>query len=218
MPPVEFVRTHLDKLTSNSLLQAHGLPAPQTKPLSEHQRHISFPCIVKPRCGRGSRDVAVVYSEQELQAHVLLSRRRPEDFIVQERLLGQEYTVMMSADQTGRLFAVVPVLVGIKKGITLSARTDHDDAVIAACVAIHTAYPVPGCYNIQLVKAESGEVKPFEINPRISSTVMMRNKIGFKDLLWWLKAHLKLSLGKPQQVKVGTKIFRMSSEYIFSPE
>ncbi len=178
LPPVEFIRTHLDKLTSNSLLQAHRLPAPQTKPLSEHQRRISFPCIVKPRCGRGSRDVAVVYSEQELQAHVVLSRRLPEDFIVQELLRGLEYTVMMSADRTGRLFAVVPVLVGIKKGITLRARTDRDAAVIAACVAIHAANPVPGCYNIQLVKTESGEVKPFEINPRISTTACLAVAAG----------------------------------------
>jgi carbamoyl-phosphate synthase large subunit len=178
LPPMEFVRTHLDKLTSNSLLQAYGLPAPQTKTLSEHQHHISFPCIVKPRCGRGSRDVAVVYSEQELQAHVVLSRRLPEDFIVQELLQGQEYTIMLSADRTGRLFAVVPVLVGIKKGITLRARTDRDDVVIAACVAIHAANPVPGCYNIQLVKTESGEVKPFEINPRVSTTACLAVAAG----------------------------------------
>lgn len=100
VPPAEFIMAHLDKLKSNSLLLAYGLPVPKTEPLPEHQE-VSYPCIVKPRQGRGSRGVAIVHSEQELQAHVVLSRRRPDDFIVQELLLGQEYTVMIAADRAG---------------------------------------------------------------------------------------------------------------------
>ena len=169
LPSAEFIKTHLDKLKSNSLLLSYGLPAPKTEPLPGHQ-WVPYPCIVKPRQGRGSRGVAIVHSEQELQAHIVLSRRRSEDFIVQELLVGQEYTVMMAADRTGQLCAVVPVKVGIKKGITLRAETDRDERVIDACIAIHAADPVPGCYNIQLVKTETGDAKPFEINPRISTT------------------------------------------------
>lgn len=177
VPPAEFIMAHLDKLKSNSLLLAYGLPVPKTEPLPEHQE-VSYPCIVKPRQGRGSRGVAIVHSEQELQAHVVLSRRRPDDFIVQELLLGQEYTVMIAADRAGELCAVVPVRVEIKKGITLRAETDRDERVIAACVAIHAAQPVSGCYNIQLMKAEAGDVKPFEINPRISTTACLALAAG----------------------------------------
>lgn len=177
LPPLAFIKTHLDKQASNSLLHQQGLPVPRTHTLSDHEG-IPFPCIVKPRQGRGSRGVAIVHSEQELQAHVLLSRRRPEEFIVQELLAGQEYTVMMAADPAGQLRAVVPVKVGIKRGITLRAETDCDERVIAACAAIHAAQPVPGCYNIQLVKTEAGDVKPFEINPRISTTACLALAAG----------------------------------------
>lgn len=177
LPSVTFVRAHLDKLASNSLLQEYGLPVPWTEPLSE-RLHIPFPCIVKPRQGRGSRGVAIVHSKEELDAHVLLSCRRPDEFIVQELLQGQEYTVMMAADRTGHLCAVVPVKIGIKRGITLRAETEADAGVIAACAAIHAADPVPGCYNIQLVKSASGGVKPFEINPRISTTACLALAAG----------------------------------------
>jgi carbamoyl-phosphate synthase large subunit len=71
--------------------------------------------------------------------------------------------------------------------------------------------------NVQLKLTDIGP-KIFEINPRISSTVMMRNKIGFKDCLWWIKSKLKLPLDKPEEIKVGTKIFRMANEYVFTPE
>ena len=183
LPPTEFVEAHLDKLTSQRLLKAHGVPVPDTEPLLERRR-VPFPCVVKPRRGRGSRHVATVRSEAELQAHVVLSRRPPEDFIAQELLQGQEFTVTMVADGSGRLRAVVPVKVGIKRGITLRAETDRNDTVMAACAAIHAASPVSGCFNIQLVKTEGGEVRPFEVNPRISTTACLALAAGvdFIDL------------------------------------
>lgn len=177
LPPADFIDTHLDKFTSNAFLAANGLPAPLTERLLE-RRLLSYPCIVKPRHGRGSRDVTIARSEQEMHAHVLLSRRPPEDFILQELLQGQEYTVMVAADRTGRLGAVVPVRVGIKRGITLRASTDSDEQIIAACTAIHEANPVPACYNIQLMKTVDGCVKPFEINPRISTTTCLAVAAG----------------------------------------
>ena len=183
LPPLSFVQTHLDKLSTAELLQSHGLSTPATESLS-HRRRVTFPCILKPRCGRGSRNVAVVRSEAELRAHVATSRRPEGDFIVQELLLGQEYTVMMAADRSGILRAVVPVRVDLKRGITLRAETDRDEAVVEGCRAIHEADPVPGCYNIQLFKSPDGTVKPCEINPRISTTACLAVAAGvdFVDL------------------------------------
>jgi carbamoyl-phosphate synthase large subunit len=171
LPPEHFVARHLDKLVSNQFLHQAGLPAPET--VAADQGRIGFPCIVKPRSGRGSRNVATVNSEAELQAQITLARQAPEDFVVQELVTGQEFTVMVAADQAGELRAIVPVLVERKRGITLRAATLHDKDVIEACRAIHAADPVPGCYNIQLIKAVDGSAKPFEINPRISTTACL---------------------------------------------
>ena len=183
LPPTEFVAAHLDKLTSLALLKAAGGPVPATEALRDRQ-HVGFPCVVKPRQGRGSRDVAIVNSEEELRAHVVHCRRPPEDFIVQERLQGQEYTVTMVADRSGVLRAVVPVKVGIKRGVTLRAETDRDEIVTAACARIHAARPVAGCFNIQLVRTDAGDIQPFEINPRISTTTCLALAAGvdFIDL------------------------------------
>ncbi|MFC4313399.1 ATP-grasp domain-containing protein [Steroidobacter flavus] len=187
LPPVEFIETHLDKLASNSALRAADLPAPLTEQIGQRSK-IKFPCIAKPRSGRGSRGVAIVRSEEELSAHIVISRRPAEDFILQELLEGQEYTVMMSADRNGILRAVVPVRVGVKRGITLRAQTDNDAAVVAACRAIHDSAPVPGCYNIQLIKDANGAVKPFEINPRISTTACLALAAGVDFVAAYLSA------------------------------
>ena len=171
LPPLHFVERHLDKLSSNQSLHQARLPAPQSIPAE--QGRANFPCIIKPITGRGSRNVAIVYSEEELQAQVTISRQPLKDFLIQELLLGDEYTVMMAADASGKLRAVVPVLVERKRGITLRAMTLHDRDVIEACRLIHEADPVCGCYNIQLIKTDDGSVKPFEINPRISTTACL---------------------------------------------
>jgi carbamoyl-phosphate synthase large subunit len=171
LPPERFVLRHLDKLTSNQFLQNYGLPAPKT--VSATDSRLDFPCVLKPRLGRGSRHVFTTYSEVELQAQIISARKEPHDFVLQELIIGDEFTVMMAADRNGILRAVVPVLVASKRGITIRAKTVHDNTVVAACQAIHDADPVSGCYNVQLIKTPAGQVIPFEINPRISTTACL---------------------------------------------
>lgn len=183
LPPTAFVESHLDKLASHSLLRSFGTPVPDTEWLPSRQR-VVFPCVVKPRRGRGSRGVATVTSEEELRAHLVACRRQADEFIAQELLLGQEYTVTMVADRAGVLRAIVPVKVALKRGITLRAETNCDALVTQACAAIHAASPVPGCFNIQLIKGAAGDVRPFEVNPRVSTTTCLALAAGvnFIDL------------------------------------
>lgn len=172
LPSTDFIDTHLDKQRSIQLLQENGLPTPLTTAL-QNVSSIGFPCIIKPRTGRGSQDVRIVYSKDDLAAHLTLARRPPESFIAQQLLLGQEYTVMVSANSHGALRAVVPVKVDIKRGITIRAETEKNNTVIEACTAIHNSSPVSGCYNIQLMLTPDGTALPFEINPRISTTTCL---------------------------------------------
>lgn len=176
LPPERFVERHLDKLVSNQFLRHAGLQAPKT--VAVDQGRLDFPCIIKPRFGRGSRNVAIVSSEKELQAQITLARKKPKDFVVQEKLEGTEYTVMMASDRNGELRGVVPVLLQLKRGITLRGVTKYDQDIIHACQAIHASDPIPGCYNIQLIKDTNNLIMPFEINPRISTTACLGYAAG----------------------------------------
>ena len=86
----------------------------------------------------------------------------------------------------GRLRAVVPVKVDSKRGITIRAETCADAKVIEVCIAIHAAVPAAGCYNIQLIKTETGEVLPFEINPRVSTTLCLVVAAGVDPIAIYL--------------------------------
>lgn len=168
LPSKKFIEMHLNKLSSNQFLINNNLPAP--KFIRADKGILEFPCIIKPIEGRGSRNVFLAQNEEEVNAQITLSRKKADQFIIQEFIQGQEYTVNISADKNGKILGIIPILVNFKKGITISANLSHDKEVIDACENIHNAHPVEGCYNIQLIKDENNIIKPFEINPRISTT------------------------------------------------
>ncbi len=170
LPDYEFVDVMLDKLSMIMKLAKKNIPIPLTFSLDDDFSGISFPCISKPRKGRGSRDVVVLNAREEAQALKMTLGPSANDFIVQNKIEGQEYTVQMAANSNGVLSAVVPVKVAVKRGITIVAEVEAEPKVIEACKIIHAACPTKGCYNIQLILTEDGKVMPFEINPRVSTT------------------------------------------------
>lgn len=177
LPSEAFVRTHLDKYSSMRSMQNNNLPVAATVlPAGEHG--ISYPCIIKPRKGRGSRGVAIVNSAEEMNAHILLSKMQAHEFIMQELLVGKEYTVMVLSNKDANLRAVVPVRVDVKKGITVRAEIEDCKPIIDYCVKLHACYAESGYYNVQLIITDYGEIKTFEVNPRISTTACLGYAAG----------------------------------------
>jgi len=168
MPQRDYVQIMLDKLAMARALAENGVDAPRTVTL-DRAAEIGFPCIVKPRHGRGSRNVQVVAGAEQLRAYLTLNGGSAEDYVAQELLGGQEYTVLVAADRAGELRAVVPIRVDVKRGITIRAETEKEPSVIGYCKALHAAIPTTGPYNVQLM-LDGGRARAFEINPRISTT------------------------------------------------
>ena len=71
----------------------------------------------------------------------------------------------------------------------------------------------PGLFNIQLRLTDQGP-KLFEINPRLSGTLVFRDKLGFHDLRWWLSECLDIGLSEYKTVPEGKRIYRGSIEYV----
>lgn len=206
VPEPDYVATMLDKQATATALSEHGLPAPCTRPL-EKAHEVGFPSLAKPRFGRGSRGVRIIENREQAAA---LARLENEEFVAQELLTGQEYTVMLAADRERRLCAVVPVKVLVKRGITLRAETEDQPAVVAACRAIHEAIPAAGCYNVQLMLTEEGQVMPFEINPRISTTFCLALAAGIDPV----SIYFNNKGGDYQPFTVGLRLSRTWNNHI----
>ncbi len=178
LPEADFVASMLDKLEFAERLQSSNVPVPRTVRLDRAEEWSSFPCIVKPRHGRGSRGVSVVTDEAALRAMIMGMGAAAHGNVVQEHIPGQEYSVQMIAGPEGGLRAAVPARILLKRGITISAVTDVDDVVMQACLAQHRALPATGVYNIQGIRTDDGRFLPFEVNPRVSTTLCLAVAAG----------------------------------------
>ncbi len=205
LPKADYVEVMLDKLHMVRALSAKKIQVPFTKTLADDFGGFSFPCISKPRCGRGSRDVRELSSISEAISLKTALGPFARQMLMQEKIKGTEYTVQMIADAHGRLCAVVPVRVGMKRGITLRAETEAEPRVAEACCAVHQAISAEGCYNIQLMLTPKGDIFPFEINPRVSTTLCLVVASGIDPIAIFLKENHPKEL---RQFNSGIKLSR----------
>jgi len=173
------VKAGLDKLETMDALIGLGIPVPWTRPVSDG-RPAAYPCILKNRTGSGSRAVFTVADDEEAD---YLVKRHP-DAIFQELLGTAEREVTCAVYR--RLDGTVSSLLMLRRltgGFTGWAKIIRDEETNRMCEAIANGLDLRGSMNVQLRLTDKGP-RVFEINPRFSSTVLMRHRLGYTDVLW----------------------------------
>lgn len=175
------VAAGLDKLETIRALAGLGISVPWTLPVSDG-RPISYPCILKSRFGSGSRAVFTVASDEDVD---YLVKRYP-NAIFQEMLepADREITCAVYRRRDGEVASLL-MLRRLTGGFTSWAKVIEDEATSSMCQMIAEGLDLRGSMNIQLRLTDEGP-RVFEINPRFSSTVLMRHRIGYSDVLWAL--------------------------------
>ena len=157
-------------VVADTALVREELAGQDTEPVEgrsvdEIARSLPGPWIVKPRFGRGSRDVHAVDDVTEL---AWACRRVPQP-IVQRRVGGREFTVDVLTDRDGRVAGAVPRWrIETKAGISTKGETFRDSAVLDATRATIEALGLDGVANVQGFVTEEDDVVIIEVNPRFS--------------------------------------------------
>jgi carbamoyl-phosphate synthase large subunit len=171
----------VDKHATVEALRQLGLPAPWTVRADQAPPE-SFPCILKDRFGSGSRSVVIVRNPREAED---MARAR-RDALFQELLEPADREVTCAVYRTrDRRVGVVQMLRRLAGGLTGWARVISDEAVKRTCEVLAEGLELQGSMNVQMRLTDKGP-RVFEINPRFSSTVLMRHKLGFTDVAWSL--------------------------------
>jgi carbamoyl-phosphate synthase large subunit len=175
------VSVGLDKFLTINSLQKMGLPVPWTFAASDRLPS-EFPCIFKSRYGAGSLNVFTVENIKDAE---YLSQKY-SDAIFQEMLepSNQEITCAVYRNKNSDVASLL-MLRRLERGVTNWAKVIEDDATSQMCKKIAQSLNLYGSMNVQLRLTDLGP-RVFEINPRFSSTILMRHRIGFCDLLWSL--------------------------------
>ncbi len=180
-PTLEFCELVLDKWTMAQALTRHGLAVAPSY-LASDAGGASYPAIIKPRQGRGSRGLAFLEKPADL-AHYLAAAAKPaEHYLVQDRLFGPEFTTSVVVALDGTLLSIVPKEATDKRGITQVGITRAVPAIDELCKSIATALDPRGPFNVQLILGEDGVPRVIEINPRYSTTMALTLAAGVNEV------------------------------------
>jgi carbamoyl-phosphate synthase large subunit len=153
----------VDKWLFYQLMTEHGVPVPATSQWTV--REVPGPWIVKPRFGRGSRDVYEAANASDL-AYALCHTPEP---LVQTKVAGREFTVDTLSGDDGRLHGAVPRWrVETKAGISTKGLTFNQPELVGKIAGLLAVLRLAGPACVQGFLAEDGEVVFTEVNPRFS--------------------------------------------------
>jgi len=158
-----------------------GQNPPKTLIYDNSAKIENFPVIVKPNFGRGSKNIFFCESQAEVHASALFTK----DPIVQEFIPSEDTEYTCGVYKKEKTIKIIILRRYLSGGLTSWAEVVADEEIYRTCYQVAEMLELDGSINIQLRKNVS-RVAIFEINPRFSSTILMRHKVGFQDLLWCL--------------------------------
>ena len=140
--------------------------------LHNNQRDI-FPVIVKPIYGQGSEEVVLVSNKEELK-----KKAYNEDFLIQERTEGVEYTVDCFTDKNGNLLLCVPrIRASVLGAHAVAAKIQLNKEIYEIALRINANLKIYGPWNFQLFQTKNGYAV-HDINPRIASGIIFSLEAG----------------------------------------
>ncbi|MCL0059467.1 ATP-grasp domain-containing protein [Dehalococcoidia bacterium] len=158
-PDYEYVEICVDKKKTNEVFERIGIPTPE---IFTDIDSVEFPCIIKPRFGRGSSDVYIAKNKDDLYFYL----KKVNEPIIQEFIQGEEYTVDILADKGGNALSVIPRLrLGVESGISVKGKTVYDKEIIDYCKKITKELKLFGPSCIQCIRNDEG-VRFIEVNTR----------------------------------------------------
>jgi carbamoyl-phosphate synthase large subunit len=163
LAPERALELTLDKLALARCC-AGRVRVPRTEPFDENldPQTWDYPVVLKPRTGSGSRDISVVASAAELAG-----LQRTAEFIVQEYLPGEEYSIDVLADTRSHVIAAVPrVRARVDSGVSVAGRTVHDPELEQFGATVASLTGLTYIANVQARRDVTGRAALLEVNPR----------------------------------------------------
>jgi len=140
------------------MLKSGGIPVPDIYKIDNAR----FPCIIKPRFGRGGTGVFKAENRHDLEFYI----QDVEQPVIQEFIEGVEYTIDIFADLEGNSLSIIPrVRLQVESGISVKAKTVYDEEIISHCDKIARKLKLTGPSCVQCMKNDR-KLAFTEINPR----------------------------------------------------
>jgi carbamoyl-phosphate synthase large subunit len=176
-----------------------------------NSKKIALPFFLKKISGSGNQNYKIIKNKTDLKN---LKFYKKNNWVIEELLNEKldEYTCAII-----RLQKIKKILIFRRKlhklGHTMLAETYKNSEIENKLMNIANKLNLNGSINIQF-KIQDGQIKIFDINARLSSTVKMRDLIGFQDCLWWIKEKLNIKDNSPVEIKKYKFLVKFFKEQI----
>jgi carbamoyl-phosphate synthase large subunit len=152
-----------DKCNTAKFFQDIGVKTPRVF-LTDELHLVHYPAIVKPATGSCSVGVNKVNNRAELDFFL----NYVDGAIIQELILGEEYTIDILIGFDRKIISVVPRLrIETRAGEVSKGITVKNPAIISAAKAVAESLPdAIGCITVQCFLQPDNEIVFIEINPR----------------------------------------------------
>jgi carbamoyl-phosphate synthase large subunit len=163
---------------------------------AEQYHTLTYPAILKPANGSCSVGLHKLNSKQELE----FFSKYINDAIIQELIIGEEYTIDVLTNLEGKVISAVPRLrletrAGeISKGITVK----NPSLISAAKHVVESLPGAIGCITVQCFLQTNGEIIFIEINPRFGGGYPLSYQAG-ADFPTWI---IQLVKGKTPNIAI----------------
>ncbi|WP_265518337.1 ATP-grasp domain-containing protein [Nitratireductor luteus] len=175
-----------DKLKTAQVMEAAGVPVPWTVPLEAAHASaypIVWPMFLKPTGGSASRNIKVANSSADLP------EVPDEPMILQQLLIGPEYTVNMFLDQDGVLCnAVVHRRLRVRAGEVEKGQTERVPVLRELAEGVARALPsARGVLCFQVIVDKRVGPCVFDINARFGGGYPLVHYAGAEYTRWLLE-------------------------------
>ncbi len=201
----------LDKLKTALYLEKLGIKVPKSVLLKDYDGSLGYPLIVKARRGHGSKRIWNIEGEIDLE---YIRHKDDGSLIVQEYIGNDDEDYTTGVFSNGNLISSITFKRKLGYGgLSIEVILAEEPFLENLARHIGTEMKLIGSINIQ--SRRSGEIFiPYEINPRLSSTLPFRKEFGFDDVVWWVNVLIGKGYSYNKRYKSGRAI-RCFSEYYF---
>jgi carbamoyl-phosphate synthase large subunit len=156
-PDYKNVKICSDKMKTYEKLEEYKFPVPII-----FKKHFQYPCIIKPRNGRGGENVYKIKNKEELKFY----HKKIKKPIITEFAKGDEFSVDVFADLEGNPISIIPrKRIKTESGISIKGLIVYDETIINYCKEITKKFKLVGPSCIQCFKNKK-DIKFIEINNR----------------------------------------------------
>jgi len=204
------INTFMDKYKTIQFFKNNDIPYPKTYLMNNYNGELKFPYVLKLKETAGSKGIFIVNDKLDLNYY----KSKYRDALVQEIVgdIDNEYTIGIFSDGIKTHQIAFQRYLGFGS-LSRYVKIIHDDKIDQLAKKISELVKLKGSINIQVRKNKEGSYIPFEINPRLSSTLAFRHYFGFEDLKWWIELVYGNKIQYIPRYKEGIGVKTLSEVY-----